>query len=75
MGSAGRDNFVCLNCGAWWGGHGTGKCAHCGGALKADRLLTEDDNDRLVVLANIRLIEKIKSGPLPPTKNNDERRY
>ena len=52
MGNAGRDNFVCLNCGAWWGHRG--KCDQCGAELKADRLLTEDDSDRLVELAQAR---------------------
>ncbi|HUU64447.1 MAG TPA: hypothetical protein VMX96_11130 [Dehalococcoidia bacterium] len=52
MGSAGRDNYVCLNCGAWWGHRG--KCDHCGAELKADRLLTEDDSERLVELAKAR---------------------
>lgn len=50
MGDAGRDSFVCLKCGAWWGALGNGKCAHCGGMLKADRLLTEDECEHLADL-------------------------
>ena len=45
MGSSGRDNYVCLDCGATH--HHKGKCSQCGGPLKADRLMTEDDYDRL----------------------------
>jgi len=73
MGSAGRDNFVCLHCGGW-SGH-KGQCDQCGRDLKADRLLTEDDNDRLMALANLRLIAKIKSSPLSPTKNYNKANY
>lgn len=51
MGHAGPVNFVCLNCGSLWGYRG--KCDHCGWELKADRLLTEDDSDRLVELAQV----------------------
>jgi len=50
MGDAGSDSFVCLKCGAWWGSRGTGKCANCGGMLKADRLITEDEWDHLFEL-------------------------
>ena len=50
MGDAGRDSFVCLNCGAWWGARGTGKCARCGGMLKSDRLLTVDEWEHLADL-------------------------
>ena len=46
MGHAGRDNFVCLKCGAYCGHRG--KCDLCGGYLKADRLLTEEDFERLM---------------------------
>lgn len=45
MGHAGRDNWVCLDCGATH--HHKGKCDQCGGLLKADRFMTEDDFDRL----------------------------
>jgi hypothetical protein len=49
MGHAGRDNFVCLKCGYWYGHKG--KCDSCGGLLKADRLLTEEESERLLELA------------------------
>lgn len=52
MGSSGRDNYVCLDCGATH--HHKGKCSQCGGPLKADRLMTEEDYDRL--------LERIKEG-------------
>ena len=45
IGHAGRDNYVCLNCGAMLGHKG--RCDQCGANLKADRLLTEEDLDRL----------------------------
>jgi len=52
MGHSGRDSFVCLKCCAWWGHWG--KCDNCGGLLKADRLLIEDDFERLIELAKAR---------------------
>ena len=49
MGSADRDNYVCVNCGRWYGHKG--KCDHCGYFLTADRLLSEEDSERLMELA------------------------
>ena len=49
MGSADRDNYVCVNCGRGYGHKG--KCDHCGYFLKADRLLSEDDSERLMEIA------------------------
>ena len=49
MGSADRANYVCVRCGRWYGHKG--KCDHCGHFLKADRLLSEEDSERLMELA------------------------
>ena len=49
MGSADRDNYVCVQCGRWYGHKG--KCDHCGHFLKADRLLSEEDSECLMELA------------------------
>ena len=49
MGSADRDNYVCVNCGRWYGHKG--KCDYCGHFLKADRLLSEEDSEQLMELA------------------------
>jgi predicted ATP-dependent serine protease len=49
MGSANRDNYVCVRCGCWYGHKG--KCDHCGHFLKADRLLSEEDSEQLMELA------------------------
>ena len=50
MGSADRDNYVCVNCGRGYGHKG--KCDHCGHFLKADRLLSEEDSERLMEIAD-----------------------
>ena len=49
MGSADRDNYVCVNCGRGYGHKG--KCDHCGYFLTADRLLSEEDSERLMEIA------------------------
>jgi len=49
MGSADRDNYVCVQCGRWYGHKG--KCDHCGHFLKADRLLSEEDSECLMEIA------------------------
>ena len=50
MGSADRDNYVCVGCGRGYGHKG--KCDHCGHFLTADRLLSEEDSERLMEIAN-----------------------
>ena len=49
MGSADRDNYVCVQCGRWYGHKG--KFDHCGNFLKADRLLSEEDSESFMELA------------------------
>ena len=36
-------NFYCLKCGSCFGGRGNGRCVICGGPLKRDDLMEEED--------------------------------
>ena len=60
MGSADRDNYVCVQCGRWYGHKG--KCDYCGHFLKADRLLSEEDSERLMELAEVSMSVITSSG-------------
>lgn len=60
MGSADRDNYVCVQCGCGYGHKG--KCDHCGHFLKADRLLSEEDSGRLMELAEVSISVITSSG-------------
>ena len=47
----GRDwrsfNFVCTKCGATYGGRHGGKCPACGGVMKRDDLITDEDLEKI----------------------------
>ena len=60
MGSADRDNYLCVNCGCGYGHKG--KCDYCGHFLKADRLLSEEDSERLMELAEVSMSVITSSG-------------
>ena len=50
-------NFYCLECGACFGGKGNGKCPTCGGRLKRDDLMEEEDYADLAVKMTARKLK------------------